>query len=172
MASDIAQAQEMGKEARIQAFDIVAPANLQGQHFGVIGAKRLDKSSPTPPVTLRSTPYPTIPPVYLRPTSLSSRLPILPPHHPPALPAPPSLDQERFPAAISGLFSYIPISLPHILPPSYPTTLLPPNKTPAAADLPAIPPQRLLGARCRFRVPRRGRRWPGRRRRFAPPAAC
>ena len=64
----------MGKEARIQAFDIVAPANLQGQHFGVIGAKRLDKSSPTPPVTLRSTPYPTIPPVYLRPTSLSSHL--------------------------------------------------------------------------------------------------
>jgi hypothetical protein len=81
MASDIAQAQEMGKAARIQAFDIVAQANLQGQHFGVIGAKRLDKSSPTPPVTLRSTLISLLftyaPPPY-PPTSLPSLL-----HYPP-----------------------------------------------------------------------------------------
>ncbi len=164
MASDIAQAQEMGKEARIQAIDIVAPANLQGQHFGVIGAKRLDKSSPTPPVTLRSTPYPTIPPVYLRPTSLSSHLTTL-------LPSPLPHPSTRSDSPRQSQ-AYFPIFLPHILPPSYPTTLLPPNKTPAIADLPAIPPQRLQGARCRFRVLRRGRRWPGRRRHFAPPAAC
>jgi hypothetical protein len=75
----------MGKVARIQAFDIAAPANVQGQHFGVIGSKRLGKSSPTPPVTLRSTPYPPIPSIYLRPTSLSSHLTTL---LPPTLPAP------------------------------------------------------------------------------------
>jgi hypothetical protein len=75
----------MGKVARIQAFDIAAPANVQGQHFGVIGSKRLGKSSPTPPVTLLSTPYPPIPSIYLRPTSLSSHLNTL---LPPTLPAP------------------------------------------------------------------------------------
>ncbi len=76
MAAAIAQAQEMGKAARIKAFDIAAPANVQRRHFGVIGGKRLDKSSPTPPVTLLSTlisllftyappPYPpTSPPSY------------------------------------------------------------------------------------------------------------
>jgi hypothetical protein len=74
MTADIAQAQEMDKVARVQAFDIAAPANVQGQHFGVIGGKRLGKSSPTPPVTLSSTLYPHIPPAYLRPTSLSSHL--------------------------------------------------------------------------------------------------
>ena len=77
MASDIAQAQEMGKVARIQAFDSAAPANVQGQHFGVIGAKRLGKSSPTPPVTLRSTP-----------TLLSLLFTYAPPPYPPT-PYPP-----------------------------------------------------------------------------------
>ena len=78
MAAAIAQAQEIDKAARVQSFDIAAPANVQGQHFGVIGAKRLGKSSPTPAVTLRSTLYPHIPPVYLRPASLSSQLTTLP----------------------------------------------------------------------------------------------
>ena len=167
MTADIAQAQEIGKAARIKAFGIAAPANVQGQHFGVIGGKRLGKSSPTPPLTLPYTLYPIPYPLYPIPSYPSClptpRLPILPAHYPPCP------YQERFPATISGLFPYIPISLSPIL---LPPTLLPPNKTPAVADPPAIPLQSLLDARCRFRVPRRGRRWPGRRRHFAPPAAC
>ena len=111
MAAAIAQAQEMGKAARIKAFDIATPANVQGQHFGVIGAKRLDKSSPTPPVTLRSTLYPHIPPVYLRPTSLSSHLTTLP-----ALPG--AIPRNNF-RPIS-LFPCIPIFLPPILLRPYP----------------------------------------------------
>ncbi len=96
MAAAIAQAQEIGKAARIQAFDIAAPANVQGQHFGVIGAKRLGKSSPTPAVTLRSTFHPL-------PSTLISLLfaYALPPHppasltsHPSILPAPPPPYQE------------------------------------------------------------------------------
>lgn len=108
-----------------------------------------------PPSTL----YPHIPPVCLRPTSPSSRLTNLPPLYPPCSPTPLPGVIPRSNFRPISLYSYIPI-------------LLPPNKTPAAADPPAIPLQSLLGARCRFRAPRRGRRWPGRRRHFAPPAAC
>ena len=73
MTADIAQAQEIGKAARIKAFGIAAPANVQGQHFGVIGGKRLGKSSPTPPVTLRS-------------TLISLLFTYAPPPHPPTSP--------------------------------------------------------------------------------------
>ena len=97
MAAAIAQAQEISKAARIKVFDIAAPANAQRRHFRMIRAKRFGKSSPTPPVTLRSTlisllftyappPYPPpSPPSY--PPTLTSLLP-------PTLPAPPSPYQE------------------------------------------------------------------------------
>jgi len=79
MAAAIAQAQEMGKAARIKAFDIAAPANFQGRHFRVTRVKRLGKPSP-------------IPHILLRPTSLSSRLTTLLPS---LLPHPPNRSVPR-----------------------------------------------------------------------------
>ena len=123
MAAAIAQAQEIDKAARVQSFDIAAPANVQGQHFGVIGAKRLGKSSPTPAVTLRSTLYPHIPPVCLRPTSLSSHLTNLPPLYPPCSPTP----------------------LPGVIPRSnFRPISLPPTPYPLRPPLPSGPQLRLL----------------------------
>jgi hypothetical protein len=68
--------------ARVQAFDIAAPANVQRRHFRMITAKRFGKSSPTPPITLRSTLIsllftyapPPYPPTSLPPTPLTSLL--------------------------------------------------------------------------------------------------
>jgi hypothetical protein len=119
MAAAIAQAQEISKAARIKAFDIAAPANVQRRHFRMIRANRFGKSSPTPPVTLLSTLYPHIPPVYLRPTSLSSHLTTLLPSLasyplPSLLPYPPTRSdsprqfQAHFPVF---LYSYPPILL-------------------------------------------------------------
>jgi hypothetical protein len=90
MAAAIAQAQEISKAARIKAFDIAAPANVQRRHFRMIRAKRFGKSSPIPPVTLRSTLISLLF-TYAPP-------PILPPHHPPTLT---SLLPPTLPAPIS-----------------------------------------------------------------------
>ena len=172
--------------ARVQAFRYCASGECTRAALWRDRGQKIGQIQPHPACHPKFYPIPSYPSRLPTP-----HLPILPPHDPPTplsshlttllpslasyplpslLPYPPTRNdsprqfQAYFPIF---LYSYMPIS-----PPPYSPTLLPPNKTPEVADPPAIPLQRLLGARCRFRVPRRGRRWPGRRRHFAPPAAC
>jgi hypothetical protein len=76
MTADIAQAQEMVKMARVQAFRYCGPGE------GLKAVLLRDKGQKTGQIQ----PYPSCFP--------TPHLPILPPHHPPTLPAPPSLHQE------------------------------------------------------------------------------
>ena len=92
MAAAIAQAQEMGKAARIKAFDIATPANVQRRHFRMIRAKRFGKSSPTPPVTLLSTLYP------IPYTLISLLFTYAPPPYPPT--SPPSYPTTLLPSPL------------------------------------------------------------------------
>jgi hypothetical protein len=111
MAAAIAQAQEISKAARIKAFDIAAPANVQRRHFRMIRAKRFGKSSPTPPVTY-----------VLLYTLISLLFTYAPPPHPPAslpsLPPARSDSPQQFQAYFPIFLYPYPPTLLHPYPPA------------------------------------------------------
>jgi hypothetical protein len=108
MAAAIAQAQETGKAARIKAFDIATPANVQRRHFRMIRAKRFGKSSPTPPVTLLSTLYPI--PYTLISLLLTYAPPPYPPTSLPSLPPARSDSPQQFQAYFPVFLYFYPLS--------------------------------------------------------------